>query len=111
MTTNEIEKQLRFKSRKEIKECADTLAHELQQFGKNHTGSNRRCIAWHSKREKPHAKYNEDHPCFQEVSDPFVTLDWKELSQLIVRNMEENWLDQMVERKAKELLTKIDLLG
>ena len=107
MTTNEIEKQLRFKSRKEIKKCADTIVHELQQFSRDHTNNIANGMNWFSKRYKPVKKYTSD----PEPEDPWNHFDWKELSQLIVRNMEINWLDTMVEKKATELLNKIDLLG
>jgi len=105
MTTNEIEKQLRLKSRKEIKECADTITHKLQQFGKDHTNINLAGMPWYSKHYKP------DTLKYGATPDPWRHFDWKELSQLIVRNMEETWLDKMVEKKSKELLSKIDLLG
>ena len=107
MTTNEIEKQLRFKSRKEIKKCADTIVHQMQQFSKDYTNNIANGMNWYSRRVKPIKKY--DHS--PEPEDPFNHFDWVELSQLIVRNMEENWLDQMVEKKATELISKIDLLG
>ena len=107
MTTNEIEKQLRFKSRKEIKDCVDTIIHQMQQFSRDHTNINRSGMNWFSKRYKPVKKYTSD----PEPEDPFNHFDWKELSQLMVRNMEINWLDTMVEKKTKELLSKIDLLG
>lgn len=106
MTTNEIEKQLRLKSRKEIKECADTIAHRLQQFGKDHTNVNRNGMNWYSKYTEPCETY-----AGEPLPDPWRHFDWKELSRLIIRNMEENWLDKMVEKKSKELLSKIDLLG
>ena len=107
MTTNEIEKQLRFKSRKEIKDCVDTIIHQMQQFSRNHTNVDRSGMTWFSKRYKPVKKYTSD----PEPKDPWDHFDWKDLSQLIVRNMEINWLDTMVEKKTKELLSKIDLLG
>lgn len=107
MTTNEIEKQLRFKSRKEIKDCVDTIIHQMQQFSRNHTNVDRSGMTWFSKRYKPVKKYTSD----PEPKDPWDHFDWKDLSQLMVRNMEINWLDTMVEKKTKELLSKIDLLG
>ena len=107
MTTNEIEKQLKLKSRKEIKECADMIIHQMQQFSRDHTNINRNGMNWFSKRYTPVKKYTSD----PEPKDPWDHFDWKDLSQLIVRNMEINWLDTMVEKKATELLNKIDLLG
>ena len=62
-------------------------------------------MQWFSKRNKPHKKYTSD----PEPEDPFNHFDWNELAQLIRRNMEYNLLDHMVEKKAKELLNKMDL--
>ena len=107
MTTNEIEKQLKRKAEEQIKQCVADVVDELSGFSHTHTGINRSGLHWYSKRQKPHKKYTSD----PEPEDPFVHYDWNELAQLIRRNMEHNLLDTMVERKAKELLNKIDLLG
>ena len=107
MTTNEIEKQLKRKAEEQIKKCVADVVDELSGFSHTHTGVNRSGLRWYSKRIKPHKKYTSD----PEPEDPSCHYDWDELAQLIRRNMEHNLLDQMVERKAKELLTKIDLLG
>ena len=107
MTTNEIEKQLRAKSEEQIKQCAADVVDEIRSFGHRHTNKDRRCISWYSKRIKPTKKFTSD----PEPEDPYVTFDWDELQQLVERNMTASYLNQMVEKKAKELLTKIDLLG
>ena len=107
MTTNEIEKQLRRKAEEQIYERAEKIVNSLQNFASNHTNINRTGMHWYSKRIKPHKKYTSD----PEPEDPFVHYCWDELAQLIRRNMEHNLLDHMVEKKAKELLNKIDLLG
>tara|TARA_R100001443_G_scaffold70492_1_gene78784 strand:+ start:763 stop:1086 length:324 start_codon:yes stop_codon:yes gene_type:complete len=107
MTTNEIEKQLKRKAEEQISDYARDIVDGLAMFGKDNTGINRSGLHWYSKRQKPHKKYTSD----PEPEDPFCHYDWSELAQLIRRNMEHNLLDQMVERKAKELLSKIDLLG
>ena len=107
MTTNEIEKQLKRRAEEQISEEAQKIIDSLSMFSRDHTGVNRSGLHWYSKRVKPHKKYTSD----PEPEDPFCHYDWSELAQLIRRNMEHNLLDQMVERKAKELLTKIDLLG
>jgi len=107
MTTNEIEKQLKRKAEEQIAKCVMDVVDELKGFSHTHTGINRSGLHWYSKRVKPHKKYTSD----PEPDDPFCHYDWSELAQLIRRNMEHNLLDQMVERKAKELLSKIDLLG
>ena len=107
MTTNEIEKQLKHKAEEQISEHARNIIDGLAMFGKDHTGVNRSGLHWYSKRQKPHKKYTSD----PEPEDPFCHYDWDELAQLIRRNMEHNLLDQMVEKKAEELLSKIDLLG
>ncbi len=108
MTTNEIEKQLRAKAMLQIKQKADDIVSELRNFGQRNTNrQNRNCLSWYSKAHKEHAMYNhQDAP-----SDPWCSYDWNELRQLMIRNLEINYLDQMVEKKAKELLSKIDLLG
>lgn len=105
MTTNEIEKQLKLKSRQEIKECAGVIVQEIQRFNKKHTDTNYSGMQWYHRHCKPTKRY--DHS--PEPDDPWNHFDWKELTQLIVRNMEENWLNKMVEKKSKELLSKIDL--
>ena len=107
MTTNEIEKQLKRKAEEQISEEAQKIVDSLSMFSRDHTGVNRSGLHWYSKRQKPHKKYTSD----PEPADPFCHYDWSELAQLIRRNMEHNLLETMVERKAKELLTKIDLLG
>ena len=107
MTTNEIEKQLKRRAEEQISEEAQKIIDSLSMFSRDHTGVNRSGLHWYSKRVKPHKKYTSD----PEPEDPWNHFDWKELSQLIVRNMEINWLDTMVEKKATELLNKIDLLG
>ena len=105
MTTNEIEKQLRQKAEYEIRDHAKFIASSLQNFASDHTNVNSSGIQWYSKRQKPHKKYTSD----PEPDDPWNHLNWDELAQLIRRNMEENLLDKMVEKKAKELLSNFDL--
>jgi hypothetical protein len=108
MTTNEIEKQLRAKAMLQIKQKADDIVSELCGFGQKNTNKpNRNGLNWYSKAHKEHAMYDyQDAP-----SDPWCWYDWDELRRLMRRNLEINYLDQMVEKKAKELLSKIDLLG
>ena len=105
MTTNEIEKQLKHKAELQIRDHAKYLAQCLQDFASDHTNQNRSGIQWFSKRAKPHKKYTSD----PEPDDPWNHFNWDELAQLIRRNMEENLLEAMVEKKAKELLNKMDL--
>jgi len=105
MTTNEIEKQLRARSRKEISEFAEEITNNLREFPRKHTNYNRSGMSWYRKGIKPRS--SEAVP----QDDPWNYLDWHELTRLILRNLEENWLDDMVEAKSKELLSKIDLLG
>lgn len=107
MTTNEIEKQLKRKAEQQIAEVVRIVVDDLAAFSKDHTGINRSGLHWYSKHIKPHKKYAND----PEPLDPFCHYDWSELARLIRRNMEDNLLDKMVEKKAKELLNKIDLLG
>ena len=104
MTTNEIEKQLRRKAEEQIYDRAEKIVESLQNFASNHTNTNRSGMHWYSKRKKPQQRFDGE-----EIKDPFVHYNWKELAQLIRRNMEHNLLDHMVEMKAKELLKKMDL--
>jgi len=107
MTTNEIEKQLKHKAEEQIREHARNIVDGLAMFSRDHTNINRSGMHWYSKRQKPHKRYTSD----PEPDDPFCHYDWDELAQLIRRNMEHNLLETMIEKKAKELLNKIDLLG
>lgn len=107
MTTNEIEKQLKEKAEYQIRDHAKMLASGLQNFASDHTNVNSSGMHWFSKRQKPHKKHTSD----PEPDDPWNHFNWDELAQLIRRNMEHNLLDKMVEKKAKQLLSKIDLLG
>lgn len=109
MTTNEIEKQLRVKATQHIKRKADDIVSELCGFGQKNTDKpNRNGLNWYSKATLPLA--TDEFPAYA-PSDPWCYCDWDELRQLITRNLEINYLDQMVEKKTKELLNKIDLLG
>ena len=105
MTTKESEKQLKRKAEEQSKPCVADVVDELSGCSHTHTGVNRSGLHWYSKRVKPHKKYTSD----PEPSDPFCHYDWNELAQLIRRNMEHNLLETMVEKKAKELLNKMDL--
>ena len=105
MTTNEIEKQLKERAEYQIRDFAKMLSSSLQDFASDHTNVNSNGMQWFSKRNKPHKKYTSD----PEPEDPWNHFNWDELAQLIRRNMEYNLLDLMVEKKAKELLTKMDL--
>ena len=105
MTTNEIEKQLKRRAEEQIKQCVADVVDELSGFGHTHTGVNRSGLHWYSKRVKPHKRYTSD----PEPDDPFCHYEWDELAQLMIRNMEASLLSQMVEKKTKELLNKIDL--
>jgi hypothetical protein len=104
MTTNEIEKQLRQKAERQIKEHSESIVDGLQKFIKLHGGVNKNGMTWYSKRVRLQPRFDGD-----EREDPFNFHDWAELRQLIERNMKENFVDQMVQLKAKELLSKIDL--
>ena len=105
MTTNEIEKQLKHKAEQQISEQVRKVVEDLSNFSREHTGINRSGLHWYSKRQKPNKKYTSD----PEPEDPWNHFNWDELAQLIRRNMEHNLLDLMVEKKAKELLSKMDL--
>ena len=105
MTTNEIEKQLREKSIREISDFAENIVNNIREFPRKHTNYNRSGMKWYHKGVKPHPTKSISQ------DDPWNHLDWHELTKLILRNLEENWLDDMVEKKSKELLSKIDLLG
>jgi len=107
MTTNEIEKQLRARSVREMSDLAEEITNNLREFTRKNTNQNRSGMNWYYKGIKPH-KMNTDSP---EPVDPWDHLDWHQLSTLMFRNLKENLLTAMVEKKSKELLSKIDLLG
>jgi len=94
-TTNEIENQLIKKSQKEIRDHARGMVNRLREFGKDHTQHDSNGISWNQALD----------------SNDFDFLDWAELCELIIRNMEKKWLDDMVELKSKQLLSKLDLLS
>ena len=104
MTTNEIEKQLRQSAELKINKYASTVVDGLKDFIKQHGGVTTNGMHWYSKRKKPEPRYDGE-----EIKDPFCFYDWSELHQLIQRNMRQNFLDRMVQLKAKELLSKMDL--
>jgi len=106
MTTNEIEKQLRARSVREMKDLAEEMTNNLREFTRKHTNYNRSGMNWYQKGDKPTTIY-----AGKTMPDPWGHLSWDKLSALIFRNLQENWLDDMVEKKSKELLSKIDLLG
>ena len=105
MTTNEIEKQLKERAEYQIRDHAKMISSTIAEFAREHTNQNRSGMQWFSKRNKPHKKYTSD----PEPEDPWNHFNWDELAQLIRRNMEYNMLEAMVEKKAKELLSKMDL--
>ena len=104
MTTNEIEKQLRQSAELKINKYASTVVDGFKDFIKQHGGVTTGGMSWYSKRQKPQPRYDGE-----EIKDPFCFYDWSELQQLIQRNMRQNFLDRMVQLKAKELLSKMDL--
>ena len=104
MTTNEIEKQLKHKAEQQIREHVKAIVDNMANFARKHTNQNRSGLRWYSNRAKPEPRFNGD-----ERPDPFNHFDWNELAQLIRRNMEESLLEAMIEKKTKELLSKIDL--
>ena len=95
MTTNEIEKQLIKKSKEEIRNHARDIVNKLQEFGKDHTQHNTNGMSWNQAMDNDNWDY----------------LNWEDLCKLITRNMEKKWLDDMVELKSKQLLSKLDLLS
>ena len=105
MTTNEIEKQLISKAHQQISEQAQKVVEDLAAFGREHTSINQSGMRWHSRPFKPIKRYNHS----PEPEDPWNHFDWDELARLIRRNMGESFLKLMVEKKTKELLSKMDL--
>ena len=103
-TTNEIEKQLRQSAELKINKYASTVVDGFKDFVQQHSGVTTNGMHWYSKRKKPEQRYDGE-----EIKDPFCFYDWSELQQLIQRNMRQNFLDRMVQLKAKELLSKMDL--
>ena len=105
MTTNEIEKQLTRKASEQIREHAEKIVDEMRSFGIHNTDLNRNGMHWYQRHYKPVKKFSSS----PEPEDPWNHLDWDEFKRLLVRNMKETFLESMVEKKAKELLNKIDL--
>ena len=105
MTTNEIEKQLRARSVREMSDLAEEITNNIREFTRKSTSQNRSGMSWYHKGVKPHPTKSISQ------DDPWNHLDWHQLSTLIFRNLQENLLTAMVEKKSKELLSKIDLLG
>ena len=103
-TTNEIEKQLRQSAELKINKYASTVVDGLKDFIQQHSGVTTNGMNWYSKRQRPVERYEGE-----EIKDPFNFFDWSELHQLIQRNMRKSFLDRMVQLKAKELLSKMDL--
>ena len=106
MTTNEIEKQLRFKSRKEIDDLVTELVGEIRRFKHEETGREGRGMNWYSNHTEPTIKY-----AGKTMPDPYDFFDWDDLKKLFKRNLEETMLDGMVSKKTEELLKKVNLLG
>jgi len=106
MTTNEIEKQLRLKSRKEIDDLVTELVGEIRRFKHEGTGLEGRGVNWYSKHTEPTTKY-----AGKTMPDPSDFFDWGDLRKLFKRNLEEAMLDGMVSKKTEELLKKVNLLG
>ena len=104
MTINEIEKQLKQSAELKINKYASTVVDGFKDFIKQHGGVTTNGMHWYSKRKKPEQRYDGE-----EIKDPFCFYDWSELHQLIQRNMRQNFLDKMVQLKAKELLNKMAL--
>ena len=104
MTINEIEKQLKQSAELKINKYASTVVDGFKDFIQQHGGVTTNGMHWYSKRKKPEQRYDGE-----EIKDPFCFYDWSELHQLIQRNMRQNFLDKMVQLKAKELLNKMDL--
>ena len=105
MTTNEIEKQLKSKAITQIREHAEKVVDEMRSFGIHNTDLNRNGMQWYHKRVKPTKRYNHS----PEPEDPWNHFDWDELKQLIVRNMKATFLESMVEKNTKDLLSKMDI--
>ena len=106
MTTNEIEKQLRLKSRKEIDDLVTDLVFKIRRFKHEGTGLEGRGMNWYSRHTEPTTKHT-----IEPMPDPSDFFDWADLRRLFKRNLEEAMLDGMVSKKTEELLKKVNLLG
>ena len=107
MTTNKIQEQLEKKSKQEIDDLVTDLVSGIRTFKLESTiGSEGRGIDWYSNHTKPTAMYNG-----KTMPDPSGFFDWDDLCRLFRRNLQEAMLDAMVEKKTKELLKKMELLG
>ena len=107
MTTNKIQEQLEKKSKQEIDDLITDLVSGIRTFKLESTiGSEGRGIDWYSNHTKPTAMY-----AGETMPDPSDFFDWDDLCRLFRRNLQEAMLDAMVEKKTKELLKKMELLG
>ena len=107
MTTNKIQEQLEKKSKQEIDDLVTDLVSSIRTFKLESTiGSEGRGIHWYSNHTKPTAMY-----AGETMPDPSDFFDWDFLRKLFRRNLEKAMLDAMVEKKTKELLKKMELLG
>ena len=106
MTTNKIQEQLEKKSKQEIDDLVTNLVWDIRRFKQENTGNEGRGIHWYSNHTKPTAMY-----AGETMPDPSDFFDWDFLRKLFRRNLEKAMLDAMVEKKTKELLKKMELLG
>ena len=108
MTTNKIQEQLEKKSKQEIDDLVTNLVWDIRRFKQENTGAEGRGMDWYRKHAKPSPRIKY---AGETISDPWDFLDWDNLRRLFRRNLEEVMLDAMVEKKTKELLKKMELLG
>jgi hypothetical protein len=106
MTTNKIQEQLEKKSKQEIDDLVTNLVGDIRRFKQENAGVEGRGIDWYSNHTKPTAMY-----AGETMPDPSDFFDWDDLCRLFRRNLQEAMLDAMVEKKTKELLKKMELLG
>tara|TARA_R110001592_G_scaffold40862_1_gene133938 strand:- start:744 stop:1064 length:321 start_codon:yes stop_codon:yes gene_type:complete len=106
MTTNKIQEQLEKKSKQEIDDLVTNLVGDIRRFKQENAGAEGRGIDWYSNHTKPTAMY-----AGETMPDPSDFFDWDDLCRLFRRNLQEAMLDAMVEKKTKELLKKMELLG
>jgi len=106
MTTNKIQEQLEKKSKQEIDDLVTNLVWDIRRFKQENTGAEGRGMDWRSNPTPTTVKY-----AGETMPDPWDFFDWDVLRKLFRRNLEEAMLEAMVEKKTKELLKKMELLG
>ena len=103
MTTDKIEKQLRVKSKEEISREASRMVEMLQEFQATNCTIESSGLNWPNNKE-----YNSSSG---EYTYTYSYCFWNDIKKELTATLENALLEKMVDKKVKELLNKVDLLG